>query len=88
MLKILSAKYGLKDDPASGADVTAVVQKAASKHRLVFVVTNENIGSDPYPGQGKRLLVQYEIDGVAGSRAVGEGKTLRVPTDHELKAKK
>lgn len=86
-VKVLAAKYSLKDDAsAEGAvDLTDRLQKAVGKGQLVFLVTNENIGSDPFPGRGKRLFVKFEVDGVPGEAAVGEGRTLRVPTDKTIR---
>lgn len=80
MIRIIKAHYGPKADPTTGHDVTALVQKAAQRNSLELVVSNETLGGDPAPGQGKKLSVTYGTKG-GGSDVimVREGATLRLP---------
>lgn len=80
MLRIIAAHYGPKDEPMTGRDVTSLVQQVAQRNSLEILVSNETLGGDPAPGQGKRLAVTYGTKG-GGSDVVivREGATLRLP---------
>ena len=76
-LVIVKALYGdLPDGPA--ADVTAKVAARVEDNTLRVEASNDLFG-DPADGVFKKLRVEYTLDGVPGSRTVGEDETLTLP---------
>ena len=77
-LVIRKATYG--DADGDSIDVTAIIAGMARNDSLNFTVNNDDLG-DPAPDQGKKLQVDYTLDGKDGSQSAGEGKTLKIPAD-------
>lgn len=75
-LVIVKAYYGDLPDGAK-TDVTEKVTAMVKDNALSVEANNENFG-DPADGIGKKLKVDYTIDGKAKSRTVNEGETLRL----------
>ncbi len=71
---IVKAVYGNLPEGAS-ADVTNKVAELVKAGALAIEATNGNFG-DPTPGIGKKLRVDYSVNGAAASKTVGEGETL------------
>lgn len=77
MLVITKATYGSVPHKAL-VDVTAIVAKAVSGDTCALHVNPETMGSDPCVGRGKRLYVDYTLNGKAGTASAGERRTLRI----------
>jgi hypothetical protein len=78
-LIINKAVYGDLPDGAA-VDVTAKVAARVAIKVLTVAATNDNFG-DPAFGIGKKLRVDYTIDGKAKSKTVAEGETLTITGD-------
>jgi alpha-L-rhamnosidase len=63
---------------SSVVDVTTQL-RASVKNNALSVVASNDIAGDPAYLTVKRLQVDYTLGGVAGTRTVGEGETLRLP---------
>jgi alpha-L-rhamnosidase len=61
------------------ADVTAALVRRVQENRLSMIANNHNLGVDPAPNQKKRLRVEYEIGGLAGTQEISEDETLAIP---------
>ncbi len=77
-LVITKAVYGDLPDGAK-TDVTEKVVAMIKENALSVEATNDNFG-DPAEGVGKKLKVDYTVDGVARSKTVDEGQTLNIST--------
>jgi len=80
-LVIVKAVYGVLPDGAT-IDVTEQVAAMVKDDTLRVDASNEVFG-DPADGAFKRLRVDYTLDGVAGSKTVGEDATLTLPFDEK-----
>lgn len=72
-LVILSAKYGIED---KFADVTILLNSLITEDKLTILANNQNLGSDPYPGKVKQLIVDYALNGKRETSTITEGATL------------
>lgn len=75
-LQISRAYYGLNNRTS---DVTQRLRNMIRGNSLNVVVTNYNMGGDPYPGADKVLTVIYRYSGREQTATVKEGNTLRIP---------
>ena len=75
-LVIVKAVYGDLPD-GQKTDVTEKVAGMVKDDRLSVEASNDNFG-DPAEGVTKKLTVDYKIGGVARSRTVNEGETLKI----------
>jgi len=80
-LVIVKALYGALPDGVV-IDVTDKVAAMVEDNTLRVDASNDLFG-DPADGAFKRLRVDYTLDGVAGSKTVGEDATLTVPADEK-----
>jgi HEAT repeat protein len=79
-LEIVEAKYGSGDEQI---DVTEIISKQAGDLPLITLSHssfNQTFGVDPAPGQVKRLLVKYKINGTAGNAEFAEDGVIYLPT--------
>ncbi len=77
-IEILSARYGLLDDPARTIDVTAyVAARLAEGARAVRVWST--LGGDPAPNVAKTLRVVYRADGERRVAEGSDGAEVRFP---------
>jgi hypothetical protein len=75
-LVVVKAVYG--DLPDGGkVDVTEKVKGMVKDNALSVDATNENF-TDPADGIGKKLTVEYTIDGMIQSKTVGENENLAI----------
>jgi len=84
-LVIVKAVYG---DVPNGASVV-VTDKVAAKVKddaLTVDATNDNF-TDPADGVGKKLVVDYTLDGIPSSKTVEENATLTIAADEKLSKK-
>ena len=80
-LAIVKAVYG--DLPnGDSADVTAKVAAMVKDNTLKVDASNDLFG-DPAEGIIKKLRVDYTLDGVSGTKTVGEEDTLTLPADEK-----
>ncbi len=70
-LEILKAIYG--DDEGAYRIVTGDVQSFVKIDAIRMRVTNENLGGDPAPGKGKKLMIVCKIDGREHTLTISEG---------------
>lgn len=80
-LKIISAYYGVGG--VKDVNVTDVVQKHGND-AMAFVVTNDELGVDPLPGQPKRLQVEYTYGSTRREVSRPEGEFIVLPADEWL----
>lgn len=78
-LVILKAVYGDLPD-GDKTDVTAIVRDQVNGDRLKIQASNDIFG-DPANGVGKKLQVDYKLDGVIGSKSVDEDEVLVIPNE-------
>ena len=71
-IEILRAIYGT--DEGAYRIVTGDVQSFVKRDAIRMQVTNENLGGDPAPGKGKKLMVVCKIDGREHSLTFNEGE--------------
>jgi len=77
-IEILSARYGLLDDPARTMDVTGyVAQQVAQGARAVRVWST--LGGDPAPGIVKTLRVVFRAEGEERTVEGSDGSDVRFP---------
>ena len=75
-LVIVKAEYG--DLPSGGkVDVTKKVAEMVKDDTLSVDATNNNF-TNPAEGAGKKLRVDYTINGIAATKTVGEGENLKI----------
>ena len=72
----LSAGYGTKEKTA---DITGILNRAASKGFVDETVGNDLAGGDPVPMQIKRLKATYVYRGLTNRLDVGEGQRITIP---------
>lgn len=79
--QVRAARYGIGSKPGESVDVTEKVRTFVGKNGLkVPRVSNAVLGLGAvFPGQRKRLWIDYAVDGKAGSTSVLERKSLRFP---------
>ena len=70
-IEILKAIYGADDGVYK--IVTGDVQSFVRRDSIRMRVTNENLGGDPAPGKGKKLMVVCKIDGREHTLTFNEG---------------
>ncbi|MGA2622118.1 MAG: HEAT repeat domain-containing protein, partial [Thermoguttaceae bacterium] len=71
---IVKAQYGdLPDGPT--ADVTKQVADIVKGGAMAIEASNDNFG-DPANGRGKKLHVEYRVNGVTAGKTAGEGETV------------
>ena len=75
-LQIMRARFGAGD---RNADVTGLVSSAVQNGTVNLPVTRQTMGSDPAPGQTKRLNVIYLWQGLRYETNVPEGGALTLP---------
>jgi hypothetical protein len=75
-LQILQATYGV---PGRQTDVTRTLQGMVNQGTLRLRVSNETFGTDPAPGQPKRLYLVYDYRGQQRSLTLNENSELRIP---------
>jgi hypothetical protein len=80
-LVIRKAVYGALPD-GDTIDVTSIVAGMVSKDALKVDVNNDNFG-DPAVEVGKKLRVDYALNGNDGTKTVEEGKTLIIIGDSQ-----
>ena len=68
-IHIIEAKYGVK---GIYCDVTHLVKNYVLEDSIRMQVTNNNLGGDPAPGKGKKLLVLYEKGEQAYRKSIPE----------------
>ena len=68
-IRIIKAKYGVR---GVYSDVTHLVKNYVLEDSIHMQVTNNNLGGDPAPGRGKKLLVLYEKEGQKYRRSIAE----------------
>jgi hypothetical protein len=73
-IRISKAKYGAR---GRYSNVTARVRALARDGRA-FTVSDKTFGSDPYPGQRKRLEISYWRNGSLWNRQYAEGDKVRL----------
>jgi hypothetical protein len=71
---VRKARYEAAD--GRGADVTARVAQIVLEGRYDIPADNETFGGDPVPNVGKRLSVEFDVDGKAQQKTVSENETL------------
>ena len=77
-LAVTKAVYG--DLPnEQKVDVTGALNAAIHDNKISVPVTNETFGGDPAPNNGKRVEVNYSVDGKVGKTSAGEAETLALP---------
>lgn len=76
-IEITSAVYGVLSND-SKSDVKDKLSGRIREGKLRIEVANDLLG-DPAPNQGKKLKVDYKLDGVDHSVTVSEGDTLLIP---------
>ena len=76
-LIIVKAVYGDLSDPNGTADVTANIAALVKDDRVSVEANDDSLG-DPAPGIHKLLKVDYEVDGIPGSKTVPEDSTLTI----------
>jgi hypothetical protein len=76
-LVIVKALYGDLPD-GDKSDVTRIVEDHINGDSLKIDASNDNFG-DPANGVGKKLQVDYKLNGVFGTITVDEGETLSIP---------
>ena len=59
-IKIIKARYGRS---TGTKDVSRVFDAYLRLNKLSFLINSSSMGCDPYPGQEKYLVVDYEVDG-------------------------
>ena len=74
-LKIISARYGAKDQ---WLDITEELQDNINENQLAIFSSN-NIAGDPLFGYPKQLEVEYILNGVTKKTYVREGVKLEIP---------
>ena len=78
-LEILRATYGAGDVQK---DVTTPLRKVVGNVPLIPLPAagyNASFGGDPAPGQTKRLLIQYRLDGKPGEASFAEDAVIVLP---------
>jgi hypothetical protein len=75
-IEILGGTYGTR---SKKVDVTELLRANVRNGRLLISVSNELAGTDPEPGVGKYLKVEYRYGGLSHSRTIPEGQTLSLP---------
>lgn len=75
-LVVTKAFYGDLPD-GQKTDVTEKVAAMVKDNALSVEASNDNFG-DPVEGTVKKLKVEYTVDGVAHSKTVNEGETLKI----------
>lgn len=76
-LSIKNAQYGSVPHNKM-ADVTSLVVAAVSGDSVRLKVNADTMKGDPAPGRGKRLYVDYTLNGTAGTAEAGERRTLKI----------
>ena len=79
-LTILKAIYGTDE---ANQEVTSLVAEQVKDNRIHLLVVNRTMGGNPAPGQRKRLLVEYELDGERLDLSVPESGCLIIPATTE-----
>jgi len=74
-LTILNAKYGADQ---TWSDVTAIVSKSVTNNSVDLVVTNDNLGGDPYLKHTKTLVVSYKLGNTTSAKEIGEQGVLQL----------
>jgi len=78
-IEIVQATYGSKDKQK---DVTDMVRKRVAGVPVIALGSpayNASFGGDPAPGEQKRLVIRYRIDGRAGEATFAEDATIVLP---------
>jgi hypothetical protein len=75
-VQILQASYGV---PGRQIDVTRTLQGMVNQGTSQIRVSNETFGTDPAPGQPKRLFLVYNYRGQQRSMTFNENDELRIP---------
>ncbi len=78
-LEIKHAVYG--EEGGRSADVTAKIAELRQSGQKSIVASNGQLGVDPAPGSVKQLLVDYTLNGVAGTTTVGEDASMLFPVN-------
>ena len=78
-LKIISAKYGAKDQ---WLNVTKKLRNKVNENQLSLYSSN-NIAGDPLFGYPKQLEVEYTLNGIKKNARVREGMKLEIPPLHD-----
>jgi len=77
---LVKAVYRSRVNPEIQKDVTAFVQEMIKDNMLTVTVSSAALGGDAAPGQGKELMIVYQVDGKVATRIVNEGKTGDFPS--------
>lgn len=77
-IEVVSARYGVLDDPAKTRDVTKKVQAQVDAGNESILVTSLADGDDPAFGSVKTLVVDYRIAGKAHKVQAKDSGTVRL----------
>jgi hypothetical protein len=84
-VRVLSAMYGVLNDPKRTRDVQTKVQALVDSGTYVFPVSNMAAGDDPAFGIVKTLRVEYQADGTSYSVAATDPEEITVMPDASWK---
>ncbi len=76
---VLMAHYRVVVLPDQAQDVLRFVAPKVANGRLAFTVTNDQLGGDPYPDQGKELVIRWRANGNEYEQAFVEGSPVSLP---------
>jgi hypothetical protein len=75
ILEIINAFYGTEEE---NIDVTAELVKLVSGNKLETIVSND-IKGDPVPGTRKKLIIEYNFNGITMKKECNEGDKVIIP---------
>jgi hypothetical protein len=71
-IELVSAIYGIKDDPKRQMDVKQQLQEQLDAHKYDCQMTNALAGRDPAYGVVKTLMLKYKLNGKEISKTINE----------------
>ena len=75
-IELISAVYGVEDDPKKQMDVKAIIQKRLNARDYDFAMSNQLAGKDPAPGVVKTLKLTYKLNGKTITKSVSENAKI------------
>jgi len=75
-IKLISAIYGVANNPKKQMDVKQILQQRLDASDYDFAMTNILAGKDPAPGTVKALVIKYSINGKTVTKTVRENDTI------------
>jgi len=79
-LTVLSAQYGVLNDPARCMDVTAKVSKMVVDNSLELTTSNDTFGRDPASMTAKQFSIKYKLGDEVVEKTYTENNTILIQT--------